>query len=315
MCSSIYENLPRVTGLSDNVLVAGTSREEHLQTMRATFQRVREHEQRYNLYECCFDMTEVSYFGHVILADGVKPDPKKIVAVEKMASPVKKLELQTILGQASISIDCIKGGYSGQSTKLTCRITGTIVIGITWLRPNGGSPQEVVVCNTANTICEPSGGVTGYSAVIDSRTQVTLTIESFNMAVDAGEWICRDGPRGVPATCTKTTLSGPDSVTLNPSPPASVAEGFSLNVMCAATGCKPLCSYAWTLGNQQISSTSQLKLTNINRSQTGNVYTCTATNSLIPKSKTKQFTLIVYSDHVMVSSPIKTKDTVFTDST
>ncbi|XP_041372804.1 twitchin-like [Gigantopelta aegis] len=65
---------------------------------------------------------------------------------------------------------------------------------------------------------------------------------------------------------------GPDSVTLNPSPPGSVAEGDSLTVTCSAAGCKPPCSYSWTLRNQMISSTSLLKLTNINRSQTGNVW-------------------------------------------
>ncbi|XP_041379190.1 nephrin-like [Gigantopelta aegis] len=58
---------------------------------------------------------------------------------------------------------------------------------------------------------------------------------------------------------------GPDSVTVSPPSPGSAAEGDSLIVMCATAGCKPPCSYSWTLKNQQISSTSQLKLTNINR--------------------------------------------------
>ncbi|XP_041373844.1 pregnancy-specific beta-1-glycoprotein 3-like [Gigantopelta aegis] len=209
----------------------------------------------------------------------------------------------SISGEANTAVNCMDGGYTGQRTTLTCTITGTIVSGIRWWRPNGGSQQAVVMCNTANTICEPSGGITGYSAVIDSRWQITLTIESFNTAVDAGEWICRDGEAGVPSTCTKTLLNGPDSVTFIPPLPGSITEGQSLTVTCAAS-CNPPCSYSWTLGNQHISSTSQLTLTNINRSQTGNVYTCNVTNSLIPKSKTKQFTLTVYygPDSVQLNS-------------
>ncbi|XP_041379769.1 carcinoembryonic antigen-related cell adhesion molecule 16-like [Gigantopelta aegis] len=105
---------------------------------------------------------------------------------------------------------------------------------------------------------------------------------------------------------------GPDSVTLNPPSPGSLAERDSLTVTCAAAGCKPPCSNSWTLGNQQISATSRLTLTNINRSQTGNVYTCTATNSLIPKSKTKQFTLTVYygpdSVQLNTTSPLTVKE-------
>ncbi|XP_041379122.1 carcinoembryonic antigen-related cell adhesion molecule 1-like [Gigantopelta aegis] len=105
---------------------------------------------------------------------------------------------------------------------------------------------------------------------------------------------------------------GPDSVTLSPSSPGSVSEGDSLTVTCAATGCNPPCSNSWTLGNQRILATSLLKLTNINRSQTGNVYTCNATNSLIPKSKTKQFTLTVYygpdSVQLNTTSPLTVKE-------
>ena len=65
----------------------------------------------------------------------------------------------------------------------------------------------VIVCNTANTRCISVGGVTGYSAVINSPTQTTLTIESFNTAVDAGQWTCIDGIQGVPAKCDKKTAS------------------------------------------------------------------------------------------------------------
>ena len=106
-----------------------------------------------------------------------------------------------------VVIDCLDIGLPGQSVTLVCTITGTLLSGIVWLRPNGGSPHEVIACNYANTLCVPTGGVTGYSAVTNSRTQITLTIESFNTAVDAGEWTCQDGLYGVPATCDKKTVS------------------------------------------------------------------------------------------------------------
>ena len=92
------------------------------------------------------------------------------------------------------------------------------------------------------------------------------------------------------------TSEGPDSVTLSPPSPGPVTEGQSLTVTCVA-GCEPTCYVSWTVGNQQISSTSQLTLENINRSQTGNVYTCTATNTATHKSKTKEFTLTVYCEY------------------
>ena len=110
-------------------------------------------------------------------------------------------------GEATTSIDCLYHGSPGQSTTLVCTITGTVYSGIYWFRPNGGSPQQVVSCNSANTRCISVGGVTGYSAVINSPTQITLTIESFNTALDAGQWMCQDGANGVPAKCDKKTAS------------------------------------------------------------------------------------------------------------
>jgi len=96
-----YEGLPRVTGISDDVLVAGASKSEHLQTLRATFQRAREMGQRYNLDKCRFNVPEVAYYGHVISSDGIKPDPRKLTAISEMAAPSNKAELQTILGMAN----------------------------------------------------------------------------------------------------------------------------------------------------------------------------------------------------------------------
>ena len=96
---------------------------------------------------------------------------------------------------------------------------------------------------------------------------------------------------------------GPDSVTLSPPSPGPVTEGQSLTVTCVA-GCTPTCDFSWTLRDQQISSTSQLTLTNIKRSQTGSVYTCTATNTVTHTSKTKEFTLTVYCEYYWIRTVV-----------
>ena len=101
--------------------------------------------------------------------------------------------------------------------------------------------------------------------------------------------------------CEGLFSEGPDSVTLSPPSPGPVTEGQSLTVTCAA-GCTPSCDFSWTLRDQQISSTSELTLTNINRSQTGNVYTCTATHTVTHTSKTKQFTLAVHCEYYYITN-------------
>ena len=94
----------------------------------------------------------------------------------------------------------------------------------------------------------------------------------------------------------KYNLEGPDSVTLSPPSPGPQLEGVSIIVTCVAE-CTPTCEISWTLREQVIVPNSQLDLIIIKRSQTGNVYTCTATNTVTHKSKTKEFTLTVYCEY------------------
>ena len=42
--------------------------------------------------------TEVSYIGHILTSNGLKPDPNKICAVEQMPSPTDKPALLRFLG-------------------------------------------------------------------------------------------------------------------------------------------------------------------------------------------------------------------------
>ncbi|XP_041373657.1 uncharacterized protein LOC121386728 [Gigantopelta aegis] len=115
-------------------------------------------------------------------------------------------------GSATTDIDCMNGGRPGESLTLTCKISGTIVSGIRWIRPNGGSPQTVILCNTANTKCNQSGGIPGYTGTIVSSTQYDLTIQFFSTETDVGEWICRDGSTGAgPFSCNMNLNTTPDN--------------------------------------------------------------------------------------------------------
>ncbi|XP_041379121.1 hemicentin-2-like [Gigantopelta aegis] len=159
----------------------------------------------------------------------------------------------------------------------------------------------------------------GYTVSCGSGTDTSLsTTKTYTLVInraavrDATDWWCNLDIAGTRSNTFRLQLSsGPDSVTFSPLPPGSVAEGDSLSVTCAAS-CIPPCSYFWTPRHQPISPTSRLKLTNINRSQTGNVYTCTATNTFLSTSKTKQFTLTVYygpdSVQLNTTSPLTVKE-------
>ena len=46
-------------------------------------------------------VTQVKYFGHMLISEGVSPDPDKASAIESMKPPKDKSELETFLGMVT----------------------------------------------------------------------------------------------------------------------------------------------------------------------------------------------------------------------
>ncbi len=59
-------------------------------------QRIRERNIKLNPEKCTFKAKEVSYMGHLLTADGFKPDPEKVAAIRNMHKPQNRTELQTV---------------------------------------------------------------------------------------------------------------------------------------------------------------------------------------------------------------------------
>ena len=72
--------------------------EQHDVRCRQVLDRCRERNLKLNKDKCRFRVSEVSYVGHVLSADGVKPDPLKVEAIRAMPPPGDREELQRFLG-------------------------------------------------------------------------------------------------------------------------------------------------------------------------------------------------------------------------
>ena len=94
----IFEGLPGVHIIVDDILVAGSTVEQHDERLRATLVTARKNGIKFNPKKIQRCSTEVKFFGEMLTKDGIKPDPEKIAAVEKMSSPKSKKELECQLG-------------------------------------------------------------------------------------------------------------------------------------------------------------------------------------------------------------------------
>ena len=94
----VFEGLPGVTPLVDDVLISGRTRQEHDRSLQAALERSSTKNLKLNPEKLEVGATEVQYFGHIISPEGLKPGPAKVKAVQDMSPLINKKELHNMLG-------------------------------------------------------------------------------------------------------------------------------------------------------------------------------------------------------------------------
>uniref|UniRef100_A0A8C5QSN3 ribonuclease H n=1 Tax=Leptobrachium leishanense TaxID=445787 RepID=A0A8C5QSN3_9ANUR len=82
----------------DDILIWGSSVEEHDKRLKCILDRARAINLQLNPTKCRFIVSEVPYVGHLLTDKGVKPDPEKNKAIHQMPVPEDKHALQRFLG-------------------------------------------------------------------------------------------------------------------------------------------------------------------------------------------------------------------------
>lgn len=82
----------------DDILIAGTTMQHHDTILRKVMERATAFNLKLNLEKTKLRQPKVTYVGHVISKDGLKPDPAKVAAVVNMPTPNSKTEVKRFLG-------------------------------------------------------------------------------------------------------------------------------------------------------------------------------------------------------------------------
>jgi len=97
MCSVVKANCEgKLEGSTDEI--ADKNHDDHL---KAVLERCHLKGIKLNKEKMQFKQKQVSYMGHVITDEGLKPDPNKIKAIVNMPTPTDKERVQRILGMAN----------------------------------------------------------------------------------------------------------------------------------------------------------------------------------------------------------------------
>lgn len=96
--SGLLSKTEGVDCIMDDIIVYGENQEQHDQRLKTVMNIIEKSGLKLNEEKCHFNNSEVTFFGHVVSKDGIKPSPTKIQAIQEMPPPSNVTELRTMLG-------------------------------------------------------------------------------------------------------------------------------------------------------------------------------------------------------------------------
>lgn len=85
----------------DDILVFGENHDIMLERLDQILEKLNNAGMKLRLKKCKFSQSEVSYLGHMISNEGIRPDPKKIEALQTIPAPKNVKEVKSFLGIVS----------------------------------------------------------------------------------------------------------------------------------------------------------------------------------------------------------------------
>ena len=85
----------------DDIIVKGTSFEEHLHNLKQIFHRLRNASLKLSPKKCVLFHKEVTFLGHIVSKQGIATDPRKTEAVRSWSVPKNLRQLRSFLGLCS----------------------------------------------------------------------------------------------------------------------------------------------------------------------------------------------------------------------
>jgi hypothetical protein len=97
----MHQHLDDLEGVEtdiDDILIHGTTEEEHDRRLESILERCEKINLTLNKEKCQFKSREITYVGHKLIENGVKPDEAKVKAINEMQATTDKKGVERLIG-------------------------------------------------------------------------------------------------------------------------------------------------------------------------------------------------------------------------
>ena len=99
--NEIFEGLPVVAAIVDDILIYGRKRDEHDRNLRKVLDRARDKGIRSNPDKMKIRVKQLPFFGHLVTDEGLKIDESKLQAILKLDVSDDRQKLERFLGMVN----------------------------------------------------------------------------------------------------------------------------------------------------------------------------------------------------------------------
>ncbi len=94
----IYEHLEGVDTSMDDIIVWESTKAEHDMRLKKVLEATRKANLKLNKEKCQLGVKELTFMGHILSSEGIRPDPREVSAIENMPMPKCKKDAQRFTG-------------------------------------------------------------------------------------------------------------------------------------------------------------------------------------------------------------------------
>ena len=107
----------------DDILIFSRSEKEHLRHLRMVLTVLKDNDLKAKRSKCKFFVPELKFLGHIVSAEGIRPDPRKVETVHDWPTPVSAYEVRQFHGLANYFRKFIRG-FAATAAPLTDLLKG-----------------------------------------------------------------------------------------------------------------------------------------------------------------------------------------------